>query len=1022
MHLIHFLSITFPRTPANWKNWETLHIKLLNKLKYRAKPEKWEPVLGRFIFNHAADIDGLPEAAECLVSGVCDRASQLQSTPIHIARPYSPVYYGLGVEVRTRLLLTLLESQFDRNQSFKDKVNLRSAVDLRFRPLGYDVWGRIYWLLKDSEINVLLYREDSEKKAFQLVCRSTEEMRTICTQLENACPASSKLSDILKSGADGVIGAEKAGSVSLSLDTTLQKLVQDGIASTETDSAMHLDPETALVNGKKCSNLDQSPDSDRSPHCVAQNGLKNLYQPNDVSPLREMKKEPYLEQSHGSAKSPEEMLQNSDSSLKTDLGSVKPKLESDKLADSATVVELNSVSCDKIDEDQDDTKVEVKSENRENPSEENLANHIVPAKMKSTKRGRRPKTACHQQVGGSVDESAPTVEVRRSGRVRKPVEFLTIEVPQPKRLRQAAKPTGPLENGLTDQPKKKRCSTMVVTPKKKRKKKRKHKRRHAKKSKSSNPWLNATSSSESDEDDTFERALREHEETIYDSDAADANRNKPDALDWIDKPESDFNPDELDNQSDVDSLTQGRNFARQKRLERMRIEHTTALTSNSYVDETCQVCGKAHDPEWILLCDRCDRGHHAMCLCPPLFVIPEGDWFCPRCQHATLLQALTECADQIDAEQKKQTIWKRMQERLNFVNISMTNILADGDEGEENGRRRRGRPSTQIVYQDSDSSPADQDDDGNATGRDSDKSDSPFLANGSETGSEFGDRRTISRRRSTLNPRVSAKHRVHRAAPRRGPTRWLSESEDESTSASSDVSFESPAPRAARQRPVQYDLGEAFRQLDEALEDDEKYQEEKRRRRSKKSNHKNEVDNPDEHNCSGSPSSGSPTGRSRGKDLSNIMGPDWEEQLDLDRPGRSRKRRVGILSSSSADSDDGKLPIPSSRRKRRGSSDDADDADFQPSGTSEEFSDQSDDEDRDGVDSTSESDTSWLCASRRRKRGTGIKSLQSSRKRPKYSTRRRARPVPRFEQSDNEVSLSDTESSHKDCSRLRPRR
>lgn len=168
MHLIHFLSITFPRTPANWKNWETLHIKLLNKLKYRAKPEKWEPVLGRFIFNHAADIDGLPEAAECLVSGVCDRASQLQSTPIHIARPYSPVYYGLGVEVRTRLLLTLLESQFDRNQSFKDKVNLRSAVDLRFRPLGYDVWGRIYWLLKDSEINVLLYREDSEKKAFQV--------------------------------------------------------------------------------------------------------------------------------------------------------------------------------------------------------------------------------------------------------------------------------------------------------------------------------------------------------------------------------------------------------------------------------------------------------------------------------------------------------------------------------------------------------------------------------------------------------------------------------------------------------------------------------------------------------------------------------------------------------------------------------------------------------------------------------------------------------------------------------------
>ncbi|VDP90273.1 unnamed protein product [Echinostoma caproni] len=155
---------------ANWKNWETLHIKLLNKLKYRARPERWEPVLGRFLFNHAADIDGLSEAAECLVSGICAKSSTNTSstTPVHINRPYSPVYYGLGAEVRTRLLLALLESQFDRNQGFKEKVNLRSAMDLRFRPLGYDVWGRIYWLLKDSEINLLLYREDSGKQTFQV--------------------------------------------------------------------------------------------------------------------------------------------------------------------------------------------------------------------------------------------------------------------------------------------------------------------------------------------------------------------------------------------------------------------------------------------------------------------------------------------------------------------------------------------------------------------------------------------------------------------------------------------------------------------------------------------------------------------------------------------------------------------------------------------------------------------------------------------------------------------------------------
>ena len=33
----------------------------------------------------------------------------------------------------------------------------------------------------------------------------------------------------------------------------------------------------------------------------------------------------------------------------------------------------------------------------------------------------------------------------------------------------------------------------------------------------------------------------------------------------------------------------------------------------------------------MLLCDGCDAGFHALCLCPPLVTIPAGDWFCPSC-------------------------------------------------------------------------------------------------------------------------------------------------------------------------------------------------------------------------------------------------------------------------------------------------------------------------------------------------------------------------------------------------------
>ncbi|XP_011182742.2 uncharacterized protein LOC105212455 [Zeugodacus cucurbitae] len=57
-------------------------------------------------------------------------------------------------------------------------------------------------------------------------------------------------------------------------------------------------------------------------------------------------------------------------------------------------------------------------------------------------------------------------------------------------------------------------------------------------------------------------------------------------------------------------------------------------------EEACQKCGKSDHPEWILLCDKCDKGYHCSCLSPVLFYIPEGDWYCPPCQQEQLIAAL----------------------------------------------------------------------------------------------------------------------------------------------------------------------------------------------------------------------------------------------------------------------------------------------------------------------------------------------------------------------------------------------
>ncbi|KPI96875.1 Remodeling and spacing factor 1 [Papilio xuthus] len=56
----------------------------------------------------------------------------------------------------------------------------------------------------------------------------------------------------------------------------------------------------------------------------------------------------------------------------------------------------------------------------------------------------------------------------------------------------------------------------------------------------------------------------------------------------------------------------------------------------------CKRCGSGEQPEWILLCDRCDAGYHASCLAPVLLLVPEGDWFCPPCNHEKLISALEE--------------------------------------------------------------------------------------------------------------------------------------------------------------------------------------------------------------------------------------------------------------------------------------------------------------------------------------------------------------------------------------------
>lgn len=71
-----------------------------------------------------------------------------------------------------------------------------------------------------------------------------------------------------------------------------------------------------------------------------------------------------------------------------------------------------------------------------------------------------------------------------------------------------------------------------------------------------------------------------------------------------------------------------------------RLKRAEKEANNDEDDSPCKYCNKPDDPDWILLCDSCDDGYHTDCCVPPLMLIPDGNWYCPPCEHKMLLDSL----------------------------------------------------------------------------------------------------------------------------------------------------------------------------------------------------------------------------------------------------------------------------------------------------------------------------------------------------------------------------------------------
>ncbi|KAI4459649.1 histone acetyltransferase [Holotrichia oblita] len=234
--------------------------------------------------------------------------------------------------------------------------------------------------------------------------------------------------------------------------------------------------------------------------------------------------------------------------------------------------------------------------------------------------------------------------------------------------------------------------TVDVPEVEEKKTKRKRKRKHKDPRKifdEANPWRSSSGSSSSNDE------VEEEEEIVEYSEAESP----------LFKSDHEFSPE-----SDIEDTGEP------LPLKRARTARKEDDIEDDVDEHACQKCGKSDHPEWILLCDGCDNGWHCSCLRPALFIIPEGDWFCPPCQHNSLVKQLEAKLVEYDKKMAKREIEVRRKERLAYVGISLANVLPVKDSDEKRKKKNNSEdeedeedtPSEQSSSESSSSSDSDE--------------------------------------------------------------------------------------------------------------------------------------------------------------------------------------------------------------------------------------------------------------------------------------------------------------------------
>ncbi|XP_077988163.1 uncharacterized protein LOC144442659 [Glandiceps talaboti] len=558
-------------------------------------------------------------------------------------------YAEIKIDTKLDLLKFLCEAQFDDNLKFKNFINKESDVEkMRIQPLGRDKNGLVYWYQQDVEFNVRIYREEQDD-ADSSTWQMVVSDRHELASLISSLQNPEKKSDDTDS---------TSGSVMTDIKNIDDETSRDTVLSIPQDKAVQKDKlemkiEKEDKSDTKSENVDMETGETKPPSNEEEKCIK-VKEEKSVEDSKEVKMDK-------GSKDGEEKKDVSSDENKKDVSVDKEKgdspVEEDKDIDTKEV---------KKDEEKKESVTDTDGKEKAKKDVELGKEKDIKVKMEPSEEGEKDNKD-EKKIDAPSDKQIDTSKDKKDG------------TKDTKDSAEKQKSTEKLDDGSQEKKQVKKTEVKAQAPQ------------------------------EEDEDQKEDVNEGEDEEVEEERDKKTKGRKwKGRARRGRKKKRKGlrFTPKRSPRKPVLRKVTTYKEISEDDEEEEEEEE------PHGEDDKPCCKCGHYDHPEWILLCDKCDAGYHTACLRPPLMMIPDGEWFCPSCEHVKLVSILQEHLFVLDGQIKRTERKKRRKERLTFVGINPENIIMNADkittkisrkgretyEEELMFERRSGRQRRQISY------------------------------------------------------------------------------------------------------------------------------------------------------------------------------------------------------------------------------------------------------------------------------------------------------------------------------------